>query len=49
MFLRPDRDLAQLADNWRIALIARMNRNRAIAQPGFRPGRGDGDVIAGLF
>jgi hypothetical protein len=48
MLLRADRDFAQLADDRRIALVGRVHGHRAVAQHGFGPGRGDGDVVARL-
>src|SRR3546814_3850629 len=48
MRLRPDRDLAQLADDRRVARVRRMHRHRAVAEHGFGAGGGDGDVVAGL-
>jgi hypothetical protein len=48
VFLWPDRNFAQLADDRRIALIRRVHGHRAVAQHGFGPGGGDGDVVAGL-
>ena len=46
VLLGPHRDLAELADDGRIARVRRMHRHRAIAQHGFGAGGGDGDVIA---
>ena len=48
MLLGADRNFAELADNRRIALVQRMDRNRAVAQHGLGPRRGDGDVVASL-
>src|SRR3546814_11445618 len=47
MRLRPDRDLAQLADDRRVARVRRMHRHRAVAEHGFGAGGGDGDVEIG--
>src|SRR3546814_6434989 len=41
MRLRPDRDLAQLADDRRVARVRRMHRHRAVAEHGFGAGGGD--------
>ncbi len=46
VFLGTNRNLAKLSDDWRVAIIRRMNGNRAIAQHGFRARRGDGDIVA---
>ena len=48
MFLWPHRDFTQFADDGGIAFIGGMHGHRAIAQHGFGPRRGDGDVIARL-
>ena len=46
MLLRPDRDLAELADDRPVALVARMDRDRAVAEHRLGPRRGDRDVVA---
>src|SRR5690606_7646375 len=43
-----DRDLAQLADDGRIARIVRVHRHGAVAQHRFRARGGDGNVVARL-
>ena len=48
VLFRPDRDLAQLADNRFVALVIRMHRDRAIAQHGLRARGGDGDIVPRL-
>ena len=49
MFLRTDRDLAELADDRLIALVGGMHRNGAVAQHRLGPGRRDRDVVALLL
>ena len=44
--LRPDRDLAELADDRRVALVGGMDGDRAVAEHRLGPGGGDGDVVA---
>ena len=46
MLFRADRDLAQLADNRGVTLIVRVHGHGAVAEHGFRPCRGDGDIVA---
>ena len=41
VFLGTNRDFAQLPDDGGITFIRRVDRNRAVAQHGFGPGRGD--------
>ena len=48
MLLRPHGDFAELADDGGVAFVTGMHRNRAVAQHGFGPGGGDGDVVARL-
>ena len=48
MFLRPDRDFAEFADNWLVTLIVRMNGNGTVTQHGFRPRRGNRNIVTGL-
>ena len=48
VFLGPHRNFTEHPYDGRIAFITRMHRYRAIAQHGFGPRRGDGDVIARL-
>ena len=49
VFFWANRNLAQFANNWRIAQIIGVHRNRAIPQHGFGARGGDRDVITGLF
>ncbi len=53
IFVGDNRDIAlgerqqhALADDRRIALVARVNRNRAVAQHRLGARRGDGDIVA---
>ena len=48
MLLRADGNFAELADDGRIALVIGMHRDRAVAEHGFGPRGGDGDVVARL-
>jgi hypothetical protein len=48
VFLRTNRNFAELADDWLVALVRRVNGHRAVAQHGFRAGGGDGDVVPRL-
>ena len=46
LILWPHGNFTKFPDDWRIAFIRWMHGNRAIAQHGFGPRRGDGNVIA---
>ena len=49
MFLGADRDFAELADDRLVAFVARMHRNRAVAEHRFGARGGDGDIVARLL
>src|SRR5690606_10852900 len=46
MLLRSDWYFAGLADDWRVTFFRWVIRHRAVAQHGFRPRGGNGDVVA---
>ncbi len=48
MLFRANRNFAEFSDDWLVALIRGVDRDRAVAEHGFRARGGDGDVVARL-